>query len=128
VKPVEPLPAKEFEKLFSELNAEEFADRKAAAAKLRAAGEGAVGQLRDALKGDPSAEQRDAVGRLLGAWPAADWKPPTAERLRVVRAVAALELGGTADARKFLAELAAGAADGTTTREAKRALERGQRR
>jgi WD40 repeat protein len=127
VRPVEPLPAKEFEKLLADLDAEEFADRTAAAKQLAAAGERAIGQLRDSLKAGVSAEQRDAAGRLLKAWAAADQKPPTGERLRVVRAVAALELAGTADARKLLAELAKGAADATATREAKGALERAGR-
>ena len=124
VKPVEPLSAKEFDKLFAALNAEEFADRKAAAEKLAAAGERAVGQLRDVLRSDPSAEQRNAIGRLLGAWRAADQKPPKGERLQVMRAVAALELARTADARRLLEDLSKGAADATATRDASAALER----
>jgi hypothetical protein len=128
VKPVEPMLAKEFERLLADLNAEEFATRAAAAKKLREAGERAVGQLRDALKRDLSAEQRDAIDKLLTAWLAADQRPPSGERLRVMRAVAALELAGTADARKLLAELATGAADATVTREAKQGLERARGR
>jgi RNA polymerase sigma factor (sigma-70 family) len=124
VRPVEPLPAKEFEKLLEGLNAEEFADRAAAAKALGAAGERAAGQLRAALGGDTSAEQRAAVGKLLTAWRAADQAVPTGERLRVVRAVAALELVDTADARQVLAGLAGGAADATATRAAKQAVER----
>ena len=128
LKPVEALPAKEFETLFAALNAEEFADRKAASEKLAGAGERAVGQLRDALRGDLSAEQRDAGGRLFDGWKATDRKTPTGERLRVMRAIASLELSGTEDARKLLTELASGAPDATTTREAKQALERIGRR
>ena len=41
-----------------------------------------------------------------------------------MRAVAALELSGTADARKVLAGLAAGPADAVATREAAAALPR----
>ena len=91
---------------------------------LREAGERAVRQLREALKGDVSAEQRDAIDKLLTAWQAADQRPPTDDRLRVMRAIAALELSGTADARKLLSELAKGIAEATTSREASAALGR----
>lgn len=127
LKPVEPLPAKEFARLLAELDSDDFATRSDAAKALGAAGERAIGQLRDALAGELPAEPRAAILRLLKPWEAADQTPPRGERLRMVRAVAALELGRTADARKMLAELAAGAADATTTREAKTALERGGR-
>ena len=86
LKPVEQLPAAEFQKLLASLNAEEFAERKAAAEKLKAAGERAVGQLRQALRGDPSAEQRDAINRLLDAARAIERKVPSGERLRAMRA------------------------------------------
>ena len=108
LKPVEQLPADEFQKLLASLNAEEFAERKAAAEKLKAAGERAVGQLRQALRGDPSAEQRDAINRLLDAARAIERKVPSGERLRAMRAVAALELAATADARELLTRLAKG--------------------
>jgi len=57
-------------------------------------------------------------------WQAADQKPPTGERLRQVRTVAALEYSGSADARKVLADLAKGVADATVTREAVEAIRR----
>ena len=83
VKPAEPLPAKEFDSLLANLNAEDFTVRKEAAETLRLAGERAVGLLRGSLKRDLSAEQRDAIGRLLDAW-------RSREQVRVVRAVAAV--------------------------------------
>ena len=46
VRPAEPLPGKEFDALLGELDGDDFATRSAAARKLEAAGERAVGQLR----------------------------------------------------------------------------------
>src|SRR6185437_10586706 len=122
IKPVEALPAKEFAKHLADLNSDNFATRTAAAKSLTAAGERAVGQLGKALERELSAEQRVAAERLLRAWRAAEQKPPTGERLRSIRAVAALELAASADARKVLTELAKGAADATLTHEAKQAI------
>ena len=117
VRPVEPLPATEFARLLAGLGAADFATREGAERALRDAGERAAGQVRAALTVVPSAEQRARLGRLVGALPGPDARP-TGERLRAIRAVAALELAGSADARRLLAELAAGAADATLTREA----------
>jgi RNA polymerase sigma factor (sigma-70 family) len=127
VRPVEALTAKEFDRLLADLGSDDFATREAATEKLMNAGESAVGQLRSALRADPTAEQKARIERLLAGWMGADRKAPTGARLRVVRAIAAVELAGTADARKLLAELAAGAPEATTTREAKWALERARR-
>lgn len=124
LKPVEPLPAKEFDRLLADLGDAEFTTREAATEQLGKAGERAVGQLLAALKGELNAEQKFRVERLLAGWTGADRKPPAGGRLRVLRAVAAADLTGTAEARKLLTEWAMGAADATTTREAKRALER----
>jgi hypothetical protein len=123
MRPPPPLPAKEIDRLLADLDSDDFATRTAAVAKLEAAGEGVVGPLREALRRELSAEQRAAVGRLLAAQEVGPG-PPAGDRLRVVRVVAALELGSTVDARKALAELAAGPADALATREARRALER----
>jgi WD40 repeat protein len=49
---------------------------------------------------------------------------PEKEKLRMIRAVAALELGRTPEARKLLTELASGVTEAVVTQEAKRALER----
>ncbi|QJW97664.1 hypothetical protein FTUN_5241 [Frigoriglobus tundricola] len=124
VTPVPALPAKEFDPLLADLGSEAFATREAATEKLKAALDRATGPLRAALKAELTAEQKLRVEQLLAAWPGADRRPLTGDRLRGVRAVAALELAGTAGARKLLAELAAGAADATITREAKFALGR----
>jgi RNA polymerase sigma factor (sigma-70 family) len=124
VKPVEALGAKEFTQLLADLGSEESSTREAATEQLEKAGERAIGQLRTALTGELTAEQKVRVERLLGRWSGIEKRPPTGERLRVMRAVAAAELMGTADARKLLAEWAAGTPEATTTREAGMALER----
>jgi hypothetical protein len=124
VKPVRPLTGKEFDQLLSDLGSDDFPTREAATASLRKAGERPVGQLRAALKTELNAEQRFRAERLLAGWEEGERKKPAGERLRVMRAVAALELAGTANARKLLSELAGGVADATTTREAQETLQR----
>jgi WD40 repeat protein len=126
-KSVAAMPAKEFSRLLADLGSDDFATREAATEELGKAVECAVGQLLASSNTELSPEQKLRVDQLLGLWKVADQRPLTPERLRMVRAVAVLELMGTPDARKLLAELAAGAAAATTTREAKRALERALR-
>jgi WD40 repeat protein len=117
LKAVGPLPPKEFAALLADLDANDFGTRTAAVGKLTAAGDRVVGQLRDALRGDLSAEQRAAAGRVLGAW-------QTADRHRPARAVAAVELVGTAGARGLLTEWARGASGSRLSEEAVAALSR----
>jgi WD40 repeat protein len=108
--------------LVAKLDAAAFADREAAAAAIRELGDAAAPVLRTLVKGKLSAEQAGRVERLL-AEAEAPVLPP-GERLRRVRAVAVLEWAGTAEARKVLAELAAGTAVDRPTREAKEAVRR----
>jgi RNA polymerase sigma factor (sigma-70 family) len=123
IKPVEPFPAEEFNSLLADLGNDDFATREAATKKLEKAGDRATGQLRAALKTNLSAEQRRRIGTLPAIIGGADAKPLSGERLRTARAVAALELASTPDARKLLSELAGGAVGAQTTEEAKRSLE-----
>ena len=125
VRPVEPLPAKEFEKLLADLNAESSPTGRRRP-RSRGGRERAVGQLATRCRG-AECRAADAVGRLLTSWRAAGQTPPTGERRRVMRAVAALELAGTANAREVLMGLAGGAANETATRDSKQALERAGR-
>src|SRR5262249_33883055 len=120
----EPLPEKEFEQLLADLGSEVFATREAASERLGKAGERAVGQLRAALKGELNGEQKFRIERLVAGWAGAEGKAPAGGRVRVLRAVAGAELAGTAEARRLLSEWAKGAADATTTQEAKQALAR----
>jgi RNA polymerase sigma factor (sigma-70 family) len=124
LRPVEVAPAAEFDRLLADLGSADYATREAAERALRQAGERAAGRLRSARAGDLSAEQRGRVDRLLGVAAGAASRPQDGDQLRAVRAVAALELAGTAEARQLLGELAAGAADALVTREAQAARDR----
>jgi RNA polymerase sigma factor (sigma-70 family) len=127
VKPVEPLAAREFNQLLADLGADEYATRVAAERGLEKAGAAAVGHLRQALKTELTAQQQQTVQRLLGGWAGRDRRPPTGERLRDLRAVAALELIGTVEARNVLTGLARGVPEAVVTREARMALARAGR-
>ena len=77
--------------------------------------------LQEALAGRPSAELRRQASRLLDRL--SPGLPP-GETLRQVRAVEALELIGTPEARRLLEELAAGEPAARLTREAASSLRR----
>jgi hypothetical protein len=77
--------------------------------------------LRKALEGEPSAEVRRQVTRLLEQLSA---HPPAPEVVRSIRAIEALERIGTPEARKLLEELAKGAPEAWRTREAGEAVAR----
>jgi RNA polymerase sigma factor (sigma-70 family) len=107
-------------RLVEQLDGEEFHDREAASRALAALGERIEATLREALKQTQSAEVRrrlrDLLGKLKGG--------PTTEELRHTRAVHALELCGTAEARQVLRAWAGGAREARLTRDARAALER----
>jgi len=88
------------------------------------AGRGAVieGDLREALRSNPSVEQRERLQALLKKLDPA--VPPSGESLRGVRCVWLLERIGTLDAKKLLTEMATGSSGSRVTIEAKAALER----
>lgn len=121
VKPAAPPDAKRAAKLIADLDGEEFQQREAAHKELEKLGELALPALREALKGSPSAEQRRALEELVGGAAA---QGPSGERLRLLRALEALELAGTPEAVKVLKGLAAGAPDALPTTQAQAILER----
>jgi hypothetical protein len=75
------------------------------------------------LAGKPSEETRKRAEQLLEKL-----EPLAGERLRVVRAIEALENTSGAEARQLLAELAAGAPEAHQTRQARAALQRREQR
>ena len=95
--------------------------REGATKELESLGDEATDALRQALKGNVSAEVRRRVEHLLSARDPAT--VPTSQ-LRAVRAVEVLEQMGTAEARDLLKELAKGEPDSWLTKEAKVAQRR----
>ena len=125
LKPVRP-GDKTVQTLIDRLDVPAFADREAAVKELSRLGDAAVPDLRRALAGSPSAEQKQRIERLLAEADARFVGP--GERLRGVRAVGVLEWIGTPESRAVLADLAAGDDRARLTREAKGAAERMRRR
>jgi hypothetical protein len=107
-------------RLVVQLDSEDFQQREAASRALASMGELVEEALRSALMKAESAEVRrrlnDLLTRLQGG--------PTADDLRELRAVHALELCATAEARQVLWALASGASWARLTRDARAALER----
>jgi hypothetical protein len=103
-----------------ELDSDDFSTRKEASEGLLRLGEAAEPLLKQALADGLSAEARRRVEAVLGQL------DPTAnpQRLRDLRAVEALEISGTPEARRLLEELSAGAPTARLTRDAKAALRR----
>lgn len=112
---------KQAAELIAKLDAPAFATREAAEKELRGFGDTALPALRAALEGKPSSEQRERLEHLVTV---ATNAVPTAELLQRLRAVAALERAGTAEAKAILKELAGGTATGRLTVEASAALKR----
>jgi HEAT repeat protein len=92
-------------RLISNLDDEQFAVRERASEALGKLGHAAEPALRRALEGKPSSEVRRRVAALLASL---GEQAPSPDKLRLSRAVEALERLGTTEARKVLNELAAG--------------------
>jgi RNA polymerase sigma factor (sigma-70 family) len=119
LKPVLPLPAEKVSPLIADLDNESFEKRQEAVKQLKALGAGAAPALRQALDGTPTAETKRRLQEVLAAH-----KSLSAEAVRELRAVIALERIGNREARDTLAELAKGVPEAKLTRKAKAALER----
>src|SRR5207248_5200201 len=108
-------------RLVADLGNEQFAVRNAATLELKRLGEAAKPALTQAIAGKPPLEMQRRIEQLL-----AQLEGP--ERLRAMRALAALERIATQDAIQVLEKLAGGAAEASLTREARASLERLARR
>ena len=95
--------------------------REQATKELEAMGDRAAPTLRTALAGGPSPEAKKRLDALLAR---VDSAGPSAETVREVRAVEALESIGTANARRLLDALAAGPLGMRLTQEAKASVGR----
>jgi RNA polymerase sigma factor (sigma-70 family) len=115
--PAQPVDAARLDRLVAALDAETFREREKAEAELTesglAAAEPALQKLRD---GSGPAEGKRRAGALL--------ERLAAERLRLRRALTALEYCNTPDARRALEVLANGAPEAQQTSEARAALTR----
>jgi hypothetical protein len=108
----------------TQLPSNKFAVREQATRELKALAEHAVPALRAALTGQPSLESR----RLEALLHQLDSASLSAETVRQIRAVEALECIGNPAARRLLAQLAAGPAATHLTQEAQASLGRLARR
>jgi WD40 repeat protein len=121
LKPAAAIPAGEVARLVAALNDPEFATRERATAALVALGEAVDADLRAALGGDLSVEQRKRVREVLARRELTVTDP---ELLRALRAVEVLGRSGSPAARSVLARLAGGAPGDRLTREAGAAVRR----
>jgi WD40 repeat protein len=122
LRPVKAPEARLVARRLAELDSDDFATRQKANAELAGWGETVERDLERALRSKPSAEARRQLERLLKRLRSDS--PLSAEELRILRAVEALEHAGTADAERLLRRLAGGAAPARLSREARAAVER----
>jgi RNA polymerase sigma factor (sigma-70 family) len=116
-----PLDTKRIEQLIADLDDGRFKVREQATRELEASADRARPVLRRALAGTLSPEARRRLSALLDRL---ENGSPSAETVRQIRAVEALESIGGPDARRLLDKLAAGPPDTRLTHEAKAALGR----
>jgi RNA polymerase sigma factor (sigma-70 family) len=116
-----PPDAKRIERLIADLDDEQFQVREQAAKELQALAELAAPALRKALDGKPSQEVRRRLEALLHRL---DGGSLSAETLRQIRTVEALESIGNPEARRLLDKLAAGPTEMLLTQEARAAVRR----
>jgi hypothetical protein len=127
LRPVSPVEARTVSRWVADLDHEQFAKRQHATEQLEKIGELAEPSLRQVLQTKPPLETRQRIERLLEK-AAAEWANPSAERLRVLRALEALEQMETPAARQWLEDLARGAPGAEITKQAKAALGRMSKR
>jgi hypothetical protein len=120
LQPIGPADAKRVEKLIADLDSEQFGAREAAAKEMAKIADLAEPLLRQARETNPSVEVKRRIARLLST----PDSPPSGDRLRTLRAIAALERIGSPEALDVLRNLATGVESARETREAKQALER----
>jgi WD40 repeat protein len=116
-----PIDAERVQRLITDLDSEQFGVRKQASYELEKIGEPATPFLRKALASDPSPEVHRRIEDLLSKIAGG---APRGESLQSLRAIEALEMIGTSQAKTVLKNLAKGASGATITQAAAAALER----
>jgi WD40 repeat protein len=111
--------------LIAALDSPEFAERERATSELEALGKLVEPGLRQAVRVATSSEVRQRLSAILGRLAS---PRPTAEELRTIRAVEAVEWAGSQEGVKLLESWATGAEGARLTEEAKAALTRLNRR
>ncbi len=124
IAPVKPVEQDRLTKLLADLNSPRFETREAATKALAELGEMAGPALMAALESQPPAEMKQRLRQLLEGLKG----DVTTPQLRNLRAVQALELAGTPEARATLRAWAGGAAGARLTEDAKAALTRIEQR
>jgi hypothetical protein len=125
IKPVAPLDKDRLARLMTDLESDNFDQRKRAAEALTKLGDVAEPRLRQRLAENPPLEAQQRLEQILEKVTGSVTEP---EPMRALRTVELLERMGTAEARAFLQTLAAGAPEARLTREASAALKRWARR
>jgi WD40 repeat protein len=120
ITPAQGVSADQIAKFIQQLDAPRFAEREAAMKTLTEMEQQSLPALKDAQKKGTSPEIRERAGKILERYTI----DPTGENLRRSRAIQALELAGTNDAKELLREWAKGASGARLTEEAKAALGR----
>jgi hypothetical protein len=125
LRPVEAADKRKIERLIEGLDSDVFKVREQASTELGRLGDIAAPALREAMEKKNSAELQLRATRLLRQLDLPITEPET---LRMLRAVEALELAGTSEARAVLEALVKGAPEARLTRHASAALKRLERR
>jgi hypothetical protein len=123
LQPVPAADAKRLARLLRDLDSEDFAARTKARDELEKLGEAAAGALRDAARKPSSVEVGRQVKGLLEKINV-EKRTPSPKRIRVLRALEALEQAVTPEAGELLKRLAGGASEAQLTRQAKASVER----
>jgi RNA polymerase sigma factor (sigma-70 family) len=121
MKPVPAADPKRVARLVADLDSAEFAVRQQAMRELEKLGDSAATELHKALVNKPSLEVKRRIESVLE-------KANGPEPLRTTRALEALEMMNTVEARELCAVLAGGVSEAQRTREAKATLQRMKRR
>jgi hypothetical protein len=123
LRPIAPIDAGTISRLVADLDSDRFESRDQASEQLEKLAELAEPELRRALRDNPPLERRQRIERLLERV-AVQRDNPSPPRLRMLRAIEALELMDASAARRALEEYAKGAPAADLTKKAKAALER----
>src|SRR5262249_41380702 len=118
--PVLAADAEKIAQFIADLESPNFKTREAAMKSLSQLDWLAAPAMQSALKRTPSAEARQRLTKLLDGLS----REPTAEEIHAGRAVKALELSASPEARAILREWAAGAPGARLTEDAKSAMAR----